>query len=150
MEEKLRFIAHRGNISGKEVESENKIYYVLKALDQSYDVEVDVRSKEGEIYIGHDYCQEKFPFEKFQIHAHKMWIHCKDLESLRHFKSEVVGWNYFFHDNDLATLTSSGVIWLHENAGVVPGGVLVHLKDNPIKTGNLFGICADNFKNIER
>ena len=146
----MRRIAHRGNISGKVLESENKVFYILDALKQNYDVEVDVRSKSGELFLGHDSCQEKFPFQMFLRHIDNIWIHCKDLESLAYFQNQNNRWNYFFHNNDLATLTSRGIMWLHEDAGAYPGGVLVDLSERPLRLENLFGVCCDNFDYIKK
>ena len=53
-------IAHRGNIEGKNKLRENKIDYILEALEQSYDVEIDVRfiKNYGAYFLGHDEAQE--------------------------------------------------------------------------------------------
>ena len=48
-----RLISHRGNITGK-TKHENDPEYIVTALDQGYDVEVDVSFKDNNFWLGHD------------------------------------------------------------------------------------------------
>ena len=49
----ITYIAHRGNTEGPSG-MENHPDHIAKALDQGYDVEVDVRIIDGEMFLGHD------------------------------------------------------------------------------------------------
>ena len=46
-------ISHRGNLNGKS-DRENSPDYIDEALDQDFDVEVDVWYVSGKWYLGHD------------------------------------------------------------------------------------------------
>ena len=54
MTEDMKKIAHRGNISGKQIELENKPSYIESALFKKYDVEVDVWYLKDKLLLGHD------------------------------------------------------------------------------------------------
>ena len=47
-------ISHRGNINGINKSRENSIEYIYEALNEGYDVEIDVWYKGGEWFLGHD------------------------------------------------------------------------------------------------
>ena len=50
----MLFISHRGNLNGINKDLENKPSYILKALDEKFDVEVDIWFKKNKFYLGHD------------------------------------------------------------------------------------------------
>ena len=47
-------ISHRGNRNGKNVDRENSPDYIQEALDEGYDVEIDVWVKDDKFFLGHD------------------------------------------------------------------------------------------------
>ena len=47
-------IAHRGNTKGPNPLEENKPEYLLQAVNDGYDCEVDVWLIDNEIWLGHD------------------------------------------------------------------------------------------------
>ena len=53
------YISHRGNINGRNKEAENKPEYIKIALERGYDIEIDVRFKDSQFYLGHDFAQYK-------------------------------------------------------------------------------------------
>jgi hypothetical protein len=141
-------ISHRGNISGPNPEQENNPEYIVEALKQGYDVEIDVWFKDNKFMLGHDEPQYEFPFELIDQHYPKLWIHCKNIDALSKLNeldpngSKV---NYFWHENDLGVLTSKSYIW---STNLINNGILVmpELFDRqPIET--TMGICSDYIKN---
>jgi glycerophosphoryl diester phosphodiesterase len=49
-------IAHRGNLSGVDVQSENSLDQISRALNSGFGVETDIRrSQSGDFYISHDH-----------------------------------------------------------------------------------------------
>ena len=48
------YISHRGNLTGKHHDLENSPVYVYQAIDRGFDVEVDLRHKDGQIFLGHE------------------------------------------------------------------------------------------------
>ena len=111
----MRLIAHRGNVNGPNPLRENSLDYIDQAIDLGYDVEIDIRhnSDEQKLYLGHDYTQYEVSILWLVRRKDKLWIHCKDLNSLKLFSNNLVEFNYFWHQNDDFTLTSGGYIWTY-------------------------------------
>lgn len=143
--ENMKKIAHRGNISGKQIELENKPSYIESAISQKYDVEIDVWLFNDKFMLGHDEPQYEISFSFFEKHQDKLWIHCKNLQAL--FALNKINYlNVFFHDKDDATLTSRGFIWTYPNKPLMPNSVCV-LPELGIE-GDIHkchGICSDDF-----
>ena len=60
------FISHRGNLTGKNPEKENKPSYISEALNQGYNCEVDVWFVDNKFMLGHDEPKYGFPFVLFR------------------------------------------------------------------------------------
>ena len=140
----MKLISHRGNLSGPNPEQENQPEYIVEALKQGYDVEIDVWFKDDKFMLGHDEPQYEFPFELIDQHYPKLWIHCKNIDALSKLNeldpngSKV---NYFWHENDLGVLTSKSYIW---STNLINNGILVMpelFNKQPIET--TMGICSD-------
>ena len=43
-------ISHRGNLNGPNEDRENSPYYIMEAIDDGYDVEVDLWWVDGKVY----------------------------------------------------------------------------------------------------
>ena len=111
----MKLIAHRGNIFGENSAEENKPEYIDLALKMGYDAEIDLRYKDHMFYLGHDEPQYHVPMTWLVKWKDKLWIHCKDLESLDKISSSPVDFNYFWHQKDDFTLTSQKYIWTYPN-----------------------------------
>lgn len=140
-------ISHRGNTEGKYVELENRPEYILKAIEEGYQVEIDVWFVDGKFMLGHDEPLYDFPLSILEQYYSVLWIHCKNQEALVQMNLiDKVGvrLNYFFHDIDYAVLTSKGYIWsIHS----LENSILVM----PEATGNIpnketLGVCSDCIK----
>jgi len=109
----MRLIAHRGNISGPNKELENKVDYIEEAIDQGYDVEIDLRLKNKSLFLGHDYPQYQVDLNWLIKRKNNLWIHCKDLESICYLRKTDIynSLNYFGHDNDDYVLTSQNFLF---------------------------------------
>ena len=59
----MKLIAHRGNTNGIVLEYENKPDYVENAINMGFDVELDVRFKDGKLFLGHDEPQYKLDID---------------------------------------------------------------------------------------
>jgi 3-deoxy-D-manno-octulosonate 8-phosphate phosphatase (KDO 8-P phosphatase) len=139
-----RLIAHRGNIAGPNPESENKIDYLLKALSLGFDIEVDVRLKEGKLYLGHDVEQEQI--ESSFLKNKRVWTHCKDIESFNYLL-QFKDINCFYQNNEDIVLTSRGFVWHHSsntNFGKKSIGVcLDYNQDFDNNISSMYGLCSD-------
>jgi hypothetical protein len=136
----MRYIAHRGNITGPNPARENQLKYIDFAIDLGYDVEIDIRSVDNQLYSGHDDPQYKIDEEWIQERSHALWIHCKNKDALIFFNGTT--YNYFWHQNDHYTLTSKNFIWTYPNISPTPNSIIVtHNKQKqPL---DVAGICSD-------
>jgi hypothetical protein len=143
-ESQLILIAHRGNISGPNPETENTISQLLYAIKMGFDVEVDVWVVEGKMYFGHDEPKHLVSSEDFYKVCNHAWFHCKNLESLNHFIKYFPTYNYFWHQLDDFTLTSNNKVWTYPGMEVGPNSIIVDLEATDIRNyNNIYGICSD-------
>jgi hypothetical protein len=108
----MLLISHRGNISGPQPDFENNPRFILDAMNKGYDVEVDLRFKEGELYLGHDFAEHRINYDFLELNSHKLWVHCKDALSLS-FCMNFQKINFFWHQEDDYTLTSKNIVWAY-------------------------------------
>ena len=104
-------ISHRGNLNGKFESYENEPMFIDKAISEGYDVEVDVWYIDGVLFLGHDKPQYGVDFRWFIDRLSKLWVHCKNIESILYFQECGYEINYFWHQEDDITLTSKNFIW---------------------------------------
>jgi glycerophosphoryl diester phosphodiesterase len=148
----LKLIAHRGNVSGPNPIKENSIEYIEEAISQDYDVEIDIRYSyvDQEFYLGHDDPQYIVFLDWLVEHKERLWIHCKNIESLHKFSSEKNNFNYFWHQEDDYTLTGCGYIWTYPgkiptlNSIIVMPEMTMEMQDLiNLKTFPCYGVCSD-------
>lgn len=148
----MRLIAHRGNINGPNPLEENKPEYIEAAIAQGFDVEIDVRydTFDNQIYLGHDKKQYVIDWFWFAKYRDYLWIHCKNIQALYEFSYETSGFNYFWHQNDDFTLTSTNKIWTYPGKPYTSMSVIVmpECEKNidefvDLRAYNCYGICSD-------
>lgn len=137
------FIAHRGNISYRIPELENTKSYIDTAIENNYDVEIDIWSVNNKLYLGHDEPKDEVDLEFLYERHNKLWCHTKNIEAL----SELIfrGLHCFFHDKDLATLTSKKFIWTYPGEELTKNSISV-LPETSYKMQDILGaagICSD-------
>ena len=106
----MKIISHRGNVKGSIPDKENRPSYIDCAIGNGYDVEIDIRSIDDELWLGHDEPQYKIEHKWLQKRRKNLWIHCKNLQAAKEC------WEYqaFCHSSDPYVYTSTGKIWLHD------------------------------------
>jgi hypothetical protein len=137
----MRLISHRGNLTGRIPDRENTKLYIIEALSQGYDVEVDVWYVGGELYLGHNSIQEEVDITFLQ--NDKLWVHCKSIKALEMCLENNI--HCFFHNEDDCVLTSKGYIWVY------PGNNLGKIRDKSIAVlpeyidgeYDCYGVCSD-------
>lgn len=149
----MKFISHRGNISNKNISSENnpdQIEYCIKNL---YDVEIDIRHINGLWFLGHDEPQYQISIQWLTKLAAKLWIHCKNIEALDEL-SKYDLFNCFWHNTDDYTLTSKNIIWAYPGKTLTSRTVCVLPETvNSFSIENLklcYGICSDSIDYYRR
>ena len=143
-------ISHRGNLNGKS-DRENSPDYIEEALDQDFDVEIDVWYIDGEFWLGHDIPQYKVS-EGFLEHP-SLWCHAKNIDALY-----VMNTNYhihcFWHQEDDVTLTSREFFWTYPGKQLTEKSICVlpefeDRKGKVILSKNIAGICSDYIKQFK-
>ncbi len=143
----MKIISHRGNINGPNKELENLQSTIEKALSLGFDVEVDVWHKDNKWWLGHD--EPTYETDLSFISKSNLWIHCKNLEALDKLVIGNYGLEYFWHEEDTVTLTSSNYIWTYPCKPLVSKksiAVMPELCDNypfNLKEADIFGVCTD-------
>lgn len=142
----MNIISHRGNINGPVTNKENRPSYIDSAIQLGYDVEVDLRIKNGEFWLGHDEPQYKIDIKWMSLRKNKLWFHCKDIESALEL-SKHKDFKYFCHSKDEYVLVSSGHLWVHNLKGFINNNCIIPLlNENDIIGYNSFipyGVCTD-------
>ena len=150
----MKIIAHRANIDGSLEERENSIEQINLCIDTGYDVEIDVRVIDNELFLGHDFPKLKISEDFLLQIKDKSWIHCKNLEAITYFYNKNDNFNYFWHQEDDYTLTSKGYIWAYPGKPLSIGCISVmpdlDYKKEDFKNLHkfkIFGVCTD-FPNL--
>lgn len=132
-------ISHRGNLNGPNPFTENSIPAINIALNNGFDVEIDVWFKNNKWYLGHD--EPIYSIKESFLQNNKLWCHAKNLDALSlMLKNKKI--HCFWHQNDDFTLTSKNYIWTYPNKEIRNNSILVLTKKQKI-TKNIFGICTD-------
>ena len=146
-------IAHRGNINGKVEKLENSPSYIDSAIEQGYDVEIDVWYHQHEFWLGHDEPSYEVSLKWLTDRKDSLWIHCKDLitiDMLRELQiHNKVDLNYFFHDEDDCTITSKGDLWVYPGKQPVKNSIAVIPEWHQDDVSLCKGICSDNIINFK-
>lgn len=141
-------ISHRGNINGKILNLENNPSYILSAIDEGYDVEVDIWVKNNNLYLGHDEPQYHITDDFILSNYERLWIHCKNFDSLVFLKDKKYdNVNYFWHETDKVTITSKGYFWVYPGNQPIKNSISVMPELNNDDLSKCIGICSDFIKN---
>lgn len=143
----MKYIAHRGNTNGRIPERENEPFYLKKALDWGFDIEVDVHFagtlfKTNYFMFGHDYPRWNIPSWWYDLDQTKIWYHAKDNLAFQNLME--AGLHCFMHDKDPIALTNFGMLWHHPNylCNITKKSIIVlpQYRQNVI---GAYGICDD-------
>jgi len=138
-------ISHRGNLLGVNPEKENNPEYCQEAIDENYNVEIDVRWLPKRMgndtwWTGHD--SPKYRVTEDFLKNSKVWCHAKDIITLG--KLLDLGAHCFWHDRDKATLTSKGYIWTAPLEELTQSSICVlPERQRDIDISKAAGICSD-------
>jgi len=148
------YISHRGNLKGAEPELENNPEYIEKAILEGYDVMVDLRLKDGKLYLGSTEPQYELNIDWFEHYAHKLWIKCWDVKIFDFlYREDPVGINlrYLWHQHvpmDVCQV-SNGFLWLNDTREDLKGeNVIIALESkmgfiSRERLADYAGFCSD-------
>ena len=145
----MLLISHRGNINGKNPEKENHPDYILEAIKQGYNCEVDVWRVENQYWLGHD--QADYEIDFLFLTNPKLWIHAKNIDALTSLMYGNV--NVFWHQEDDYTITNKGYVWAYPGKYTSPGSnsIAVLPEQSPgFDVSNFSGVCSDYIKNYDK
>ena len=133
------FISHRGNMNGPNQNDENKIDYIMHAIDNNFDVEIDLWFKNKKFFLGHD--EPQFRVDSKFLEDQKLWCHSKNSDALKELSK--LNCHFFWHNTDDYTITSKGFIWIYPGKPILKNGICV--MPEKIKNINIDcrGICSD-------
>jgi len=148
-------ISHRGNINGRFESWENEPTYIDKAISEGYDVEVDVWYIKTEqlgwfLFLGHDKPQYGVNFDWFKKRINKLWIHCKNIESIEYFSEMSHDFNFFWHQEDVLTLTSHKHIWVYPGKQPINKSIAVMPEIYNDNISKCLGVCSDYIQNYKK
>jgi len=136
-------ISHRGNLNGPMPNMENDPDYIDIAISKGYDVEIDVWCENNILWLGHDRPNHTVKFSWFSERIEKIWIHCKNIESLEFFSKCIYEFNFFWHQEDTVTLTSKKHIWAYPGKQPIKNSIAVMPEINCDDVDQCLGICSD-------
>tara|TARA_B100001250_G_scaffold157864_1_gene135602 strand:+ start:2461 stop:2877 length:417 start_codon:yes stop_codon:yes gene_type:complete len=133
---------------GPNPQTENNPDQIVECIEKGYDVEIDVRLIDGQPWLGHDNPQYKVTWMWLVDKSDRLWIHCKDINTLHEFSTNNTSpYNYFWHQGDDYTLTSKHFIWSYPNKKYTSNTVVVipeiQVDLREMMRYNCYGICAD-------
>jgi hypothetical protein len=144
----LRIISHRGNLSGPG-QRENHPEQIDLCIESGFDCEVDLWVQNGDLLLGHDFGEYKISFTWLKDRERSLWVHCKNSDALIYLnESKDHKLNFFWHESDQFTLTSSKKVWVYPGRQLISGcvAVLPEIWLNEEKESGLtrcFAICTD-------
>lgn len=142
-------ISHRGNTHGRSERFENSPEYIDKAIESGYDVEIDVRVIDGVLFLGHDEPQHVISQNWLNKRREKLWIHCKNVAAVEWF-SEIDEFNWFWHENDMVTLTSKKYAWAYPGKQPIRNSIAVMPEIYDDNIDYCLGICSDNIHSYKK
>ncbi len=141
-------ISHRGNLNGRKKKYENHPDYLNEALNENFDIEIDLFLYDEYLWLGHDLPQYKINDIEW-LKNKRIWCHAKNIETLN-FLIKQNDIHCFFHQNDDVTLTSRGFIWTYPNKQVFDKSILVI--ENRISKDEMpfcYGVCTDYVNDLK-
>jgi hypothetical protein len=137
------FIAHRGNLINKNLQTENTPEQIELCINNGYDVEIDIYIINNSLYLGHDKPETMISYSWLESIKKYLWIHCKNFDAVQYMYN--TEYNYFWHNTDDYTITSKGYIWTYPGKPFNQSCVLVCPERWTSETQlNCTGICSDN------
>jgi len=136
-------ISHRGNIGGAIPDIENKPDYIDAAIKLNFDVEIDVWMVDNEFFLGHDRPQYEIDVEWINTRSDKLWVHCKNIDVLEFFNQLKSNINYFWHQEDTATLTSKRFVWAFPGKQPIKNSIAVMPEIHKEDINQCIGVCSN-------
>lgn len=137
----MKIISHRGLLDGPNKIIENSPKQIDLAIHSGFDVEIDVFVVYGKPFLGHDGPLYETSMNWLFDRKDFLWIHCKNVNALEFFHDS--DFNFFWHENDMVTLTSKKFIWAYPGGQPIRNSIAVlpELHDDNLDV--CMGVCTD-------
>jgi len=141
----MKIISHRGNLKGPEKASENKPQQIDLAIENGFDVEIDMWLINGTFQLGHDKPEYVVDLAWALSRSKFLWVHCKNIELMDYLAANCIDLNFFFHQNDHLALTSKFFLWVYPKKTYTRNSILVsnNIDDLSFFDNPPFGVCSD-------
>lgn len=122
--------SHRGNLTGPDPSRENNPAAIDDAIQLGYGVEIDVRCKDGQLYLGHDTADASIDVSWLLARKHSLLVHVKDVQVIPIIERHGLGnLHLLVHQGDAFTLTSHLCVWMHDLSLPIPRASVLPLMD---------------------
>lgn len=126
--------AHRGNLAGQNPETENTLAAINNCLLKGIRVEIDIRERDGKLYLGHDTPQEEIGLDFLAKNRFMLLAHCKTLETVKFLNQHYIPFlHYFLQEDEMVVDTSLAYKVHHQRSTVNKFGnndIVVDLDNN--------------------
>lgn len=140
----MLFISHRGNLDGLNPKRENTKSYIQEAIDKGFHVEIDIRTKDGLLFLGHDSPDYEIDLGWLCERSSSLWVHCKDFDSLSMLVDKDL--RIFFHEKENYSIINNKLIWAHDLSNIDSKCIIPLLTEDQVMSWDpkpVFGICSD-------
>ena len=144
----MKIISHRGNLNGPNFELENTKGYIDIALENNFDVEIDLWKVNDEFFLGHDKPINEVSLEWLENRKKNLWIHTKNFNAFESILEINRNFIFFYYTIEPLVLVSNGKIWTHSPEKIVnpKNCILPLLNKIDLEKTNVkdwFGVCTD-------
>lgn len=138
----MKWIAHRGNLTGPNPEMENNPSYIEVALQAGYDAEIDVWLLSDGFYLGHD--APNYKTTRFFLQNKRLWVHCKNIAAFIEL-SNYQNVNCFYQTEEEMVMTSRGYLWAHSKCNAWNNNTVVTKLDSRAWQApqHAYAVCSD-------
>lgn len=136
------YIAHRGLLNGPSPH-ENAPWVIDEAIAVCGNAEVDVWMHDNDLWLGHDKPTYRVGLIWLHERQNELWIHCKNVQAIEFFNEVHSLWHYFWHENDVMTITSKGFLWAYPGKQPIRNSIAVMPERNADDISQCVGICTD-------
>lgn len=146
------YISHRGNLDSVIPSRENTLDYIDEAIAAGFDVEIDVRTLNNGLYLGHDKADNPVTVQWLLDRRGSLWIHTKDFQSLVNLIEYDL--KLFYHEKENHTIIhNTTIIWSHNILEANRKSIIPLLSYDDLRTGipnkEVYGICSDFIKKLK-
>ena len=106
-----------------------------------YDVEIDVRIIESNIFLGHDTPDHKVDLGFLKERERHLWCHAKNIEAFLFLLDKEI--HCFWQERDDYSLTSRGFLFTHSRITKPTKKSIIFSDIEPISVVGAAGVCSD-------